>query len=108
MERFDETIFNSLGSTQAEESEDVLVEELTDTGSHSNLVVHNDEENSFDWVIKTFMEILKHSSAQSEQLALIIHFKGRATVKTGPFDELRPLKDGLVDRGLSAVIEQEV
>ena len=36
---------------------------------------------------------------------MLIHFKGKATVKTGDFDVLKPLKDALVDRGLSAVIE---
>jgi ATP-dependent Clp protease adaptor protein ClpS len=51
------------------------------------------------------MSVLGHSSEQSEQLAMIIHFKGKATVKTAPFSELKPPKDALVERGLSAVIE---
>jgi ATP-dependent Clp protease adaptor protein ClpS len=42
---------------------------------------------------------------QAEQLCLLIHFKGKATVKTAPFDVLKPKKDALVERGLSAVIE---
>ncbi len=87
--------------------EEILVEELTDVGSVSELVVYNDDFNTFDWVIECFVDVLDHSSEQAEQLSLIIHFKGKATVKTAPFDTLRPLKDALVDRGLSAVINSE-
>jgi ATP-dependent Clp protease adaptor protein ClpS len=88
------------------EREDVLLEEeIEDIGDLSRIVVYNDDHNTFDWVIQCFMEILGHTFEQSEQLALIIHFKGKATVKTAPLSELKPLKDGLTDRGLSAVIE---
>lgn len=92
-----------------EEDLDVLIEEeVTDdtgTGEHSQLIVYNDEVNTFEWVIKCFEDVLRHSNEQAEQLSLIIHTKGRATVKTAPLKELRPKKDALVDRGLSAVIE---
>ena len=89
-----------------ESVEEVLLEEeLTDVGNQSQLVVYNDDVNTFDWVIQCFIEILKHSPEQAEQCSLIIHFKGKATVKTAPFKELKPLKEGLTDRGLSAVIE---
>jgi ATP-dependent Clp protease adaptor protein ClpS len=49
---------------------------------------------------------LDHTPEQAEQLSLIIHFKGKATVKTAPKSVLRPKKDALVERGLSAVIEE--
>ena len=87
--------------------EDVLLEEDVDvgTGTPADLVVYNDDHNTFDWVMKSFEEILGHTSAQSEQLALLIHFKGKATVKSAALSELRPKREALVDRGLSAVIE---
>lgn len=91
-----------------EEVEELLLDEEledSDVGEHSQLIVYNDDHNTFDWVIQCFIEVLDHSPEQSEQLALIIHFKGKATVKTAPFKELKPKKDALVDRGLSAVIE---
>ena len=90
-----------------EHDTDVLEEVLTDvdSGNVAQLIVYNDDHNTFDWVIQCFTEILNHSSEQAEQLALIVHFKGKATVKTAPMSELRPKKDALVDRGLSAVIE---
>ncbi len=89
-----------------DELEDVLVaEDDTGTGEHSYLIVFNDDHNSFDWVIESFVEILNHENEQAEQLAIIIHSKGKATVKTAPLSKLRPLREGLVDRGLSAIIE---
>jgi ATP-dependent Clp protease adaptor protein ClpS len=53
----------------------------------------------------SFIEILKHSEEQAEQLALLVHFKGKATVKSGPLQQLKRFKEALIDRGLSAVIE---
>jgi ATP-dependent Clp protease adaptor protein ClpS len=89
-----------------EEDEDVLVEDDIDSSLPAYIIVYNDDVNSFDWVIRCFMEILKHSHEQAEQLSIIIHFKGKATVKTGPRSELIPLCEGLLDRGLSAVLEE--
>ena len=91
-----------------EELEEVLVEEIvedTTTGNLSSLIVYNDDVNTFEHVIECFMKILQHSSQQAEQLAMLIHFKGKATVKTAPKSELRPKKEALTDKGLSAVIE---
>jgi ATP-dependent Clp protease adaptor protein ClpS len=89
------------------EEEILLDEELADigVGNQSQLVVYNDDHNTFEWVIQCFMEILDHTSAQAEQLAMLIHFKGKATVKTAPKPILKPKKEALTDRGLSAVIE---
>ncbi|MEL6863783.1 MAG: ATP-dependent Clp protease adaptor ClpS [Bacteroidota bacterium] len=90
-----------------EELEEVLLEEeLSDIGGPSRLIVYNDDHNTFDWVIQCFVEVVKHTYEQSEQLSLIIHFKGKATIKTATKKELKPLKDALIDRGLSAVIEE--
>ncbi len=89
--------------------EEVLVEEEiedSDIGERSQLIVYNDDHNTFDWVIDSFIDVLNHSQAQAEQLAMIIHFKGKATVKTAPKNVLKPKKDALIDRGLSAVIEE--
>jgi len=87
--------------------EDVAIEERLETNVEdpSELVVYNDDVNTFDWVIQCLTEILDHSAVQAEQLTLLVHFKGRATVKTDSEKVLKPFKDALVDRGLSAVIE---
>ena len=94
-----------LASTEWEE--DVLLDEDVSIGEDepANLIVYNDDHNTFDWVMRCFIEILGHGKEQSEQLAFLIHFKGKATVKSASFRELRPKRDALVVRGLSAVIE---
>ncbi|MFN8339116.1 MAG: ATP-dependent Clp protease adaptor ClpS [Saprospiraceae bacterium] len=88
-----------------DELEDVLVEEEISTGQVSQLIVYNDDFNTFDWVIQCFMEVCEHTQEQSEQLSILVHFKGKATVKTGSMSILKPMKDALIERGLSAVIE---
>lgn len=92
---------------QFEELEDVLVEELVADGDVARLIVYNDDVNTFDWVIQSLMEICRHTSVQAEQLSYIIHFKGKATVKTDELRVLKPMREALVDRGISAVIEEE-
>jgi ATP-dependent Clp protease adaptor protein ClpS len=91
--------------TKFDEEEDVLVLDDTTTGERSQLIVYNDDYNTFDWVIKCFMEVCNHTHEQSEQLSILVHFKGKATVKTGSLEILKPMKDALIERGLSAVIE---
>jgi len=87
--------------------EDVLVEDSIGTGEVAHLIVFNDDYNSFEWVIESFVKVCKHTEQQAEQLSLMIHFKGKATVKTAEMPIVRPMKDALIDRGLSAHIETE-
>ncbi|MGB4959441.1 MAG: ATP-dependent Clp protease adaptor ClpS [Saprospiraceae bacterium] len=91
-----------------DEFEDVLVEDEVTSGEKSMLIVYNDDYNTFDWVIKCFMDVCDHTQEQSEQLSLLVHFKGKATVKTDVLSVIKPMKDALIDRGLSAVIETMV
>lgn len=98
-----------MSHTDVEELEDVLIEEEVDdtsTGDPATIIVYNDDHNTFEWVIQCFVEVLGHATSQSEQLALIIHTKGKASVKDGSKKSLRPFKDALTERGLSAVIEE--
>ncbi len=71
----------------------------------STLVVFNDDVNSFEWVIECFVNYLKHTPEQAEQLAMIIHSKGKASVKNGTKEELEPFYTALVDAGLNAEIQ---
>ncbi len=89
------------------EKEEVLVaeEELDEVSNQFQLIVWNDDVNTFDWVIKSFIEICGHSSQQAEQCSLLVHFKGKAIVKTGAKTELRPMREGLIDRGINATME---
>jgi ATP-dependent Clp protease adaptor protein ClpS len=88
---------------QTQHQEDLLLEELlTET---CKLVLYNDEVNTFDHVIDCLMDICKHEMQQAEQCAMIVHYKGKAIVKEGEYDNLRIMCEGLLDQGLSAVIE---
>ena len=85
-----------------EEDEDVQVLDDIGTGLPAQIIVFNDDHNSFEWVIECFMAVLRHAHDQAEQLSIIIHYKGKATVKTGEREKLVPLCAALQERGLSA------
>jgi ATP-dependent Clp protease adaptor protein ClpS len=67
-------------------------------------VVFNDDVNTFDHVIATLCNVCGHSPEQAEQCAILVHYKGKCTVKTGSFDELKPQCTQLLEAGLSAEI----
>lgn len=81
------------------------VKQTADTNQQHNLIVWNDEVNTFDWVIKALVEICHHSPEQAEQCTIIIHFKGKYAVKKGSFDHLRPMCEALIDWGINATID---
>lgn len=69
------------------------------------LVLYNDDVNTFDFVIKTLVDICCHEPQQAEQCAIITHFKGKCDIKKGELKLLKTMKDSLLNKGLSAVIE---
>jgi branched-chain amino acid aminotransferase len=69
------------------------------------LIVYNDEVNSFEYVILTLIEVCEHTPQQAEQCTLQIHFRGKCGVKTGGFDELVSMRNEICRRGISAEIE---
>lgn len=77
-------------------------ENLTDI---KNLVVHNDDFNTFDHVILTLIEVCKHEKEQAEQCTIIIHFKGKCSVKSGDYSNLKPMCEEILRRGITATIE---
>jgi ATP-dependent Clp protease adaptor protein ClpS len=88
-------------STKTQEKEDFdtcLVDE-------QDLIIYNDDYNTFDHVIDSLIKVCEHSPVQAEQCTWIIHFNGKCQVKRGEYDTLEPLCTALLDRGLSAVIE---
>lgn len=90
-------------SYQPEKEQETDVLELTDV--ENKIIIHNDEVNTFEWVIETLIEVCKHSKEQAEQCAYIIHHKGKYAVKHGSFNTLKPMKDQITDRGINATIE---
>jgi len=89
-------------STKEKVLEEVLVEEAV--GVNNEIVLYNDDVNTFDHVIDTLIDVCSHTSEQAEQCALLVHYKGKCTVKTGVYDELKPQCTQLLQAGLSAEI----
>ncbi len=69
-----------------------------------DLVVFNDDVNTFDHVIQTLIEICDHSPEQAEQCTILIHYKGKCTVRTGELDTLAPMRNAICKRGISAEV----
>lgn len=80
-------------------------ETLTELANSYQLVVWNDEVNTFEWVIETLIRVCGHTEEQAEQCALLIHTQGKYAVKKGDYDTLKPMCDAITDRGIGATIE---
>jgi ATP-dependent Clp protease adaptor protein ClpS len=74
------------------------------TSINNEIVVYNDDVNTFDHVIDTLIRVCNHTSEQAEQCSLIVHYNGKCTVKTGTIDKLKPQCTQLLEAGLSAEI----
>jgi ATP-dependent Clp protease adaptor protein ClpS len=86
-------------SSSPDTLEEVLVDVLIDQQWH--LVLFNDNHNTFDHVIECLVTTCGHDALQAEQCAMIVHFKGKCTVKSGEYDELAPMLKALSDRDLT-------
>lgn len=89
-------------STKEKVSEDLLLEKER---IHLNeIVLFNDDVNTFDHVIDTLIDVCDHTPEQAEQCSLIVHYNGKCTVKTGEYNDLKPRCTRLLQAGLSAEI----
>lgn len=86
---------------------DVLVEEVpvSKTVPSNQIILYNDDYNTFDHVIDCLVEYCKHQKEQAHQCALIVHLKGRCSIKEGEMKKLRPICEALLEKGLTAKIE---
>ncbi|EKB55524.1 ATP-dependent Clp protease adaptor ClpS [Bergeyella zoohelcum] len=83
---------------QQELQGDVL---LKDT---NKLVLWNDDFNTFDFVIDTLIEVCGHTPEQAEQCTILVHYKGKCTVKTSSLEVLKPMHNQLINKGLTSEI----
>ena len=74
------------------------------TSGEKELILFNDDINTFDYVIETLIEVCGHDACQAEQCALVAHFNGKCGIKTGPFDSLKPICDEMINRELTVSI----
>jgi len=84
--------------------ENVLAADVTDQGNVRDLMVYNDDFNTFDHVISTLVEVCKHNVHQAEQCTWLIHYKGKCSVKKGMYEDLSPMRRGISEAGIKAAI----
>ncbi len=78
---------------------------LSEVTDESKIILFNDHVNSFDWVIKSLVDVLQHDPEQAEQCAIIAHSKGKYAVKSGNWKELVPKAEALGERGLTVELQ---
>lgn len=69
------------------------------------IVLYNDDHNTFDDVILALVKVCGHDAEQAEQCAVLVHFKGKCAVKNGDYKDLEPRCTALLERDLTAEIE---
>ncbi|WP_340076619.1 ATP-dependent Clp protease adaptor ClpS [Leptobacterium sp. I13] len=89
-------------STKEKVLEEVLISEKED--KQHEIILFNDDVNTFDHVIETLIRVCEHTPEQAEQCSIIVHYKGKCTVKTGSYEDLKPRCVLLLEAGLSAEI----
>ncbi|MCQ2374609.1 MAG: ATP-dependent Clp protease adaptor ClpS [Salinivirgaceae bacterium] len=77
----------------------------TETIDNSHLILYNDDINSFEYVIDCLIKVCHHDPIQAEQCATIAHFNDKCAIKTGSFDELKPLHQQLGALNLTTSID---
>lgn len=68
------------------------------------LVLLNDEVNTFDYVIDVLIRVCEHDPLQAEQCALLTHYKGKCSIRSGSLEEMIRLCLSLLDANLSAEV----
>lgn len=77
---------------------------LTQEAKQHEIILYNDDVNTFDFVIDSLISICEHTLEQAEQCTMLVHYKGKCAVKTGDYEELEPKCSKLLELGLSAEI----
>jgi len=90
--------------TSPKEQELVDILEAIEITGLKDLVVYNDDVNTFDHVIETLIKVCKHTPEQAEQCTLLIHYKGKCAVKKGSYEELKPMREAICEVGIDAKI----
>lgn len=88
-----------------ETESDILLAPEKVAVSGRQIILYNDDFNTFDHVIESLIKICKHDTIQAEQCAYIVHYNGKCSVKNGSYNDLEPMCTALLERGLNAAIE---
>lgn len=91
-------------SVEFDIEEEVAVLDHVDQENVRDLMVYNDDFNTFEHVINTLVKVCKHEIHQAEQCTYLIHYKGKCSVKKGVYEELKPMREGITTAGIKAAI----
>ena len=98
------TLVKMIYCEKTKEQEQAQREVAVEPSRLHEIILYNDDVNTFDHVIRTLIEVCEHTPEQAEQCSLIVHYKGKCSVKRGSYDELEPKCIRLHAAGLSAEI----
>ncbi len=87
------------------EKEKPTVDQKQQLTGACELMLYNDDVNTFDHVINALIEVCDHTPEQAEQSTLIAHYKGKCSVLEGSYTELKPVNDEMIRRELKVKIE---
>jgi len=88
------------------ELEELLLEEVkVKSENNKNLILYNDDVNTFEFVTESLIKVCKHDMIQAEQCTYLVHFSGKCAVKSAEYKKLKPMCEALLERGLTAKIE---
>src|ERR1051326_5896669 len=96
--------FTFKADTDLDTTVEPVVEDSVKEARVRDLILYNDDVNTFDYVIECLVDICKHDALQAEQCTYIVHYTGKCAVKSGSYSVLNPMREALCERGLSAVI----
>lgn len=90
---------------QTDTQTEVLLEIEEQVVADKQIILYNDDFNTFDHVIGALIKLCKHEPLQAEQCAYLVHHTGKCSVKKGAYEELEPICTALLERNLTAEIE---
>ena len=67
------------------------------------LILHNDDYNTFEHVIDCLIKVCKHDPLQAEQCAYVVHYNGKCLVKKGASERIEKMYSEL--KYLSLTVE---
>ena len=91
-------------TSNSKESPEVTEKVLVKNDQEHEIILYNDDVNTFDHVIRCLIKICEHTFMQAEQCAYLVHFTGKCIVKTGSLEDLTPRCTALLNEGLSAEV----
>jgi|SRR5690606_12787987 len=94
-----------LAETETQEETFTLDEVLAGLKANNQLILWNDDVNTFEHVIYCLMKYLDYSETQAEKIAWTVHNEGKCAILEGSFNQLEVYRKILKHEGLTVSIE---